>query len=312
MAGDVSILAQPEGRALLSDTLAFVTTVNMFQSSPSPKAGRSWRRRWCRPTPRTSFNPRPARRPGAPVRHAGVCHNRQHVSILAQPEGRALLASEVVQAYTKDMFQSSPSPKAGRSWRRRWCRPTPRTCFNPRPARRPGAPGVGGGAGLHQGHVSILAQPEGRALLASEVVQAYTKDMFQSSPSPKAGRSWRRRWCRPTPRTSFNPRPARRPGAPLLPAREPRHHPVSILAQPEGRALRPWLHRVAPSKPQRFNPRPARRPGAPHRHWYPCQPSTCFNPRPARRPGAPRGPWASHYSEMAKFQSSPSPKAGRS
>ena len=109
---EVSILARPEGRAL-PETVAHV--------------------RWS-----TCFNPRPARRPGAPVG----------------------LASLVIK--------SSPGPKAGRS---------EATRFNPRPARRPGAPftlghsarefqsSPGPKAGAPCRPVSILARPEGRALL---------------------------------------------------------------------------------------------------------------------------------------------------
>ena len=86
--------------------------------------------------------------------------------------------------------------------------------------------------------VSILARPAGRALPAiGETISAVAA-------------------------LSFNPRPARRPGAtwynPLSP---PRHRPVSILARPAGRALRVAHHPVG-NYSEGFNPRPARRPGA--------------------------------------------------
>ena len=61
----VSILARPEGRALLTPAAATGTPAVKFQSSPGPKAER------CPPQPRT-------------------CGRALRVSILARPEGRAL------------------------------------------------------------------------------------------------------------------------------------------------------------------------------------------------------------------------------
>ena len=83
-----------------------------------------------------------------------------------------------------DMFQSSPGQKAG-------CNPqasassTTEACFNPHPARRPGAT-------LHScqsGHclfVSILTRPEGRVQLP-EILSYRGTLKFQSSPGQKAG-----------------------------------------------------------------------------------------------------------------------------
>ena len=84
------------------------------------------------------FNPRPARRPGAA--------EAQNVSAIADA-----------------LFQSSPSPKAGRC-----------TASRPGPEYR----------------VSILAQPEGRALRARGAwpVLPRTGSGFNPRPSPKAGR----------------------------------------------------------------------------------------------------------------------------
>ncbi len=82
----------------------------MFQSSPSPKAG-SYSRRSGRLRLLGSFNPLPARRPGATLIWIGVLRTFE-VSILSQPEGRELHAP----CRPGDMpflFQSSPSPKAG-------------------------------------------------------------------------------------------------------------------------------------------------------------------------------------------------------
>ena len=232
-----------------------------FQSSPGPKAGRcrsTWHRRetWTR-----CFNPRPARRPGAaisvqdltvsgdlfqssPGPKAGRCRadhrvgplRQLDVSILARPEGRAL-----------------PRRAGSRSG---WTRG-----FNPRPARRPGAAGAEIPAVRRPLDVSILARPEGRALLGVEVVgEERFRVSILARPEGRALRGAGRVadlvdqvvsiLARPEGRAlpstppgatasppSFNPRPARRPGA------------ASSSAWPgSGRAG--------------FNPRPARRPGA--------------------------------------------------
>ena len=131
-----------------------------FQSSPVPKDGRyiapsigiraaaiSFNPRPSRRTGATavivapsmcvlSFNPRPSRRTGA-THFQGGQHDRRRVSILARPEGRALLANAAASG-TVMRFQSSPVPKDGRYGpyppvRRWWSR------FNPRPSRRTGA-----------------------------------------------------------------------------------------------------------------------------------------------------------------------------
>ena len=160
-----------------------VTAMALFQSSPNPKVGRYW--------------------------HPGrACRSIVSVSILAQPEGRALLRYR------------HPSPRT-------------RSCFNPRPTRRSGAtnrcsrnfapprrfqsspnPKVGRyqahiladyrrtlvsilaqpeGRALHIGRhaarldrrVSILAQPEGRALRRLRDAGLALHDKFQSSPNPE-------------------------------------------------------------------------------------------------------------------------------
>ncbi len=232
--------------------------VSMFQSSPSPKAGR-YDRAVLRLGGHPCFNPRPARRPGATRIEDGEVAAWFHVSILAQPEGRALrrrlatiegllkvsiLAQPEGRALLqradvlqwRHVFQSSPSPKAGRyilaavvvhgqelvsilaqpegralrDDRRPW--QSSNASFNPRPARRPGATAVGNAGSVY-------------------------RTMFQSSPSPKAGRY----------DDVFV-------GVAGL-------GEVSILAQPEGRALRRHLMATVRSL-FRFNPRPARRPGA--------------------------------------------------
>ncbi|WHZ14328.1 MAG: hypothetical protein OJF52_001165 [Nitrospira sp.] len=116
-------------------------------------------------------------------------------------------------------------------------------------------------------HVSILARPEGRALLWSAITGTIQTWGFQSSPVPKDGRYTD---PRSTARVTF----------------------VSILARPEGRALQ--SNRRFTESCGCFNPRPSRRTGATpcggFLKWLIC----CFNPRPSRRTGAtalgkPRG-----------------------
>ena len=310
-----------------------------FQSSPGPKAGRSRVRRrravlrhvvsiLARPEGRAlrgyavgaivapaGFNPRPARRPGAPLPAVRTPHVVAHVSILARPEGRALPGSASRASGTArrfnprparrpgapplvrlgsspntSSFQSSPGPKAGRSdpteitpalaflvvsilarpEGRALRRPGQRhrhrcRCFNPRPARRPGAPVRERWARGRHGLVSILARPEGRALR-------------------RPGQRHRHR-CR-----CFNPRPARRPGAPVRERwARGRHGLVSILARPEGRALR--------------------RPGQRHRHRCRCPPRSILARPEGRALLFANG---GHEVVMVSFQSSPGPKAGRS
>jgi len=109
----VSILARPEGRALptncprsaylypfqsspapkdgryIQNILETRSSLE-FQSSPAPKDGRyemGWEIKWSH----RSFNPRPPRRTGATLPHS-CSHVWISVSILARPEGRALLS----------------------------------------------------------------------------------------------------------------------------------------------------------------------------------------------------------------------------
>ena len=207
----VSILARPEGRAL-PFAVGTLTATDVFQSSPGPKAERC--------TPDVSacrgglgFNPRPARRPSA----AGFLSTvgRRAAQRFNPRPARRPSAAEFVAAIRPTLitFQSSPGPKAercGRGHRRQEVRL----------------------------RVSILARPEGRAL-----------PVLSPLGSPECPR--------------FNPRPARRPSAALICGDSEGHQTkfqsspgpkaercavidaadcdvprVSILARPEGRALR--------------------------------------------------------------------------
>ena len=234
----------------------------MFQSSPGPRAGRC----------------------ADPLRGGVDRHVR--VSILARPEGRALPCVTPPSMATPPPFQSSPGPRAGRCHLLPWqdsqdshcvsilARPEGRALrrsqcpvrchaprFNPRPARGPGAARTRHRRPTRAETVSILARPEGRALqLVGRVVVG---DPLVSILARPEGRALRRRRRRaPSRAASFNPRPARGPGAagafPYSEAesiwfqsspgpragrclrqggrvRDPDE--VSILARPEGRAL---------------------------------------------------------------------------
>ncbi len=154
------------------------------------------------------------------------------VSILARPEGRALLdVKEVLSRFLG--FQSSPVPKDGR-YGSFFCPVKGELCFNPRPSRRTGATGTHCRGyhhevfqsspvpkdGRYRGSdeqprvfhiVSILARPEGRALPVPNVENT-SMNWFQSSPVPKDGRYYVAGSMAADHR-SFNPRPSRRTGA---------------------------------------------------------------------------------------------------
>ncbi len=207
------------------------------------------------------------------------------------------------------LFQSSPSPGAGRCLRR-GNHATAKRCFNPRPARGPGA-ALGAGETRALGEVSILAQPGGRALRVIRPVFNCLLNQFQSSPSPGAGRCGDRVLISrpgafefqssPSPGAGrclsdnqlmlidligFNPRPARGPGAAVAAGLhfDEILETVSILAQPGGRAL------PIPSLIRQFS----------------AQVSILA------QPGGRALPWgSSERAEALAFQSSPSPGAGR-
>ena len=222
----VSILTRPGGRVLPARSVWTVMRYSSFQSSPGPGAGccripeyscqrrtssfnphpargpgAAWSLRvwWCG---RTGFNPHPARGPGAawpPLTHdcgpvpvsilTRPGGRVLRIPILTRPGGRVLLSREVSPA---SQFQSSPGPGAG------CCRFRTRVHielddrrFNPHPARGPGA-ALGSRRGLPAGLLR------------------------------------------------FNPHPARGPGAAgvkLQRRRPDRQLVVSILTRPGGRVL---------------------------------------------------------------------------
>ena len=183
------------------------------------------------------------------------------VSILARPEGRAL--------------PRTPHARTGA-----------RGCFNPRPARRPGATGV-----LRRRDAALL-------------------DEFQSSPGPKAGRYGAGMGAGEPGGTSFNPRPARRPGATNVRTVD-LDAAIEFQSSPGPKAGRYGRSPSRQSGASAFQSSPGPKAG---RYWGPVdyrisrdqfqsspgpkagryrtssRPSRMFrnrfNPRPARRPGA--------------------------
>ncbi len=143
MMRDVSILAQPGGRALHSRS-EFRGTLPRNVSILAQPGGRALLV-WVDRSDTSSLTVSILAQPGGRALRALVVVLQRHVkrvSILAQPGGRAL-PRRVSCPCPDRMFQSSPSPGAGR------CAVfyTPGCFFSPR------------------SHVSILAQPGGRALL---------------------------------------------------------------------------------------------------------------------------------------------------
>ena len=188
---------------------------------------------------------------------------RLHVSILTRPEGRVQRA-QLWPSPAVQMFQSSPGLLT-----RPEGRVQPQTqnrsraiqhCFNPHPARRPGA-------------------------TPSCPSTHHSSSKFQSSPGQKAGCNPQLLQCHRELR-GFNPHPARRPGATSNRRYTGQGVPlVSILTRPEGRVQLVTCD-TSEIVARGFNPHPARRPGATTTPPPRNSARLCFNPHPARRPGA--------------------------
>ncbi len=152
-----------------------------FQSPPSPKAGSypvsvSWR------ISSAGFNPLPARRPGATYSQ-GRRRGLTDVSIPSQPEGRELPVP-VGLCVRGSGFQSPPSPKAGSYLR--WLKSLETDpCFNPLPARRPGATSPADVILDVFGFNPLPARRPGAT--CQEQAATTSLLLFQSPPSPKAG-----------------------------------------------------------------------------------------------------------------------------
>ncbi len=159
----VSILAQPGGRALLNKRVGGGIDIHGFNPRPARGPGAAVASSWSEITRR--FFVSILAQPGGRALLHPLAHSASKllVSILAQPGGRALPLIVGVVAHGLAVFQSSPSPGAGRCNGRSkiglaravfQSSPSPGagrcncysdnsnprdSCFNPRPARGPGA-----------------------------------------------------------------------------------------------------------------------------------------------------------------------------
>ena len=232
----VSILTRPEGRVLRVMQSEACAATCWFQSSPGPKAG-CYMVIPCRGADGecVSILTRPSGRVLRPP--AAQQFIIRNVSILTRPEGRVLLARiAAAMPYTPVSILTRPE---GRVLLRRNPSPTaPLAGFNPHPARRPGAT-VRPAAVRPVWDVSILTRPEGRVLLGFQFSLGPVRWLFQSSPGPKAGCYSGISSITAAIAASFNPHPARRPGAtPRFRAYQVNDGIVSILTRPSGRVLR--------------------------------------------------------------------------
>ncbi len=182
-----------------------------------------------------------------------------------------------------------------------------RRCFNPHPARRPGAM-VKTLESSPSSIKSFNPHPARRpGAMRVRRDRSITMNCFNPHPARRPGAIQKTGPNCPLHR--FNPHPARRPGAILTCTRS--HAPPGVFqSSPSPEAgcnnhdtssiFEPYLC---------FNPHPARRPGAIPRMTWPESRQSCFNPHPARRPGAMKGRLPSEAVAIL-FQSSPSPEAG--
>ena len=234
----VSILARPAGRALHRPTVRHQHRKRRVSILARP-AGRALPARVV-PNPRAattvSILARPAGRALPPTRTPLLGHVVA-VSILARPAGRALPSASCRAPSSAPKFQSSPGPRAGRclvrSARRRHpaakfqSSPGPRAgrCPVPHPktpsttrvsilARPAGRALLDDGRRVLAGHaVSILARPAGRALPPSSPAPASRASSFNPRPARGPGAAGAHCACKRRRLSSFNPRPARGPGA---------------------------------------------------------------------------------------------------
>ena len=141
------------------------------------------------------------------------------VSILTRPEDRVHRQMASVTIAGDSMFQSSPGPKAGCIIMPALFDSASDFCFNPHPARRPGASRVQMLAPWLQLFVSILTRPEGRVHPTRiDGCNRIGRSCFNPHPARRPGASHRQ--YRSHGGTCFNPHPARRPGAsPAFPGR---------------------------------------------------------------------------------------------
>ena len=207
------------------------------------------------------FNPHPARRPGAAGQRIGIGDWRPEFQSSPGPEAGCCDIARIEDQLVPLEFQSSPGPEAG-------CCPT-RTPEHTNAEVFQSSPGPEAGCCRPVASqcapakvVSILTRPGGRVLPVVVDSGLADDDEFQSSPGPEAG------CCR------SHRRAPRRGDA------------VSILTRPGGRVLRNPHRRRTSRYRVSILTRPARRPGA------------------AGRAGCGRG------AALREFESSPGPEAG--
>ena len=278
--------------------------LNVFQSSPAPKDGRyGSRSRGAGACMR--FNPRPPRRTGA-TQFAEKMPHIKGVSILARPEGRALPPGNMISLREIEEVSILARPE-GRALHDHGSSDACRNAVSilARPE----------GRALHSllpycdevKIVSILARPEGRALRHSWPISRARIRRFQSSPAPKDGRyNGHRQGNQGI--SCFNPRPPRRTGATFFPFSFSICRRVSILARPEGRALRPRARRFHMARQVSILARPEGR----ALRLLPCCVSSIERVSILARPEGRallRPERLGSLPDM--FQSSPAPKDGR-
>ena len=157
----VSILTRPEGRVQPHRTSSVSLSLNWFQSSPGQKAGCNLDSGAINGTDIHRFNPHPARRPGATL-HLLMDHPDVKVSILTRPEGRVQRAHKAAKRGNRHNVSILTRPEGRVQRPRRLAYAAADRCFNPHPARRPGAT------------IERMVSPPSTA-------------QFQSSPGQKAG-----------------------------------------------------------------------------------------------------------------------------
>ncbi len=148
----------------------------------------------------------------------------------------------------------------------RWASSSRWTCFNPHPARRPGATANVCVAIVKQARFQSSPGPK-TGCNSDGIAMPLLVSEFQSSPGPKTGCNYYSSLLKTGNCPLFQSSPGPKTGCNAL-----------------------QLTGSGASLTGGFNPHPARRPGAtpPVRHRAP--PDTSFNPHPARRPGATTPP----------------------
>ena len=210
----VSILTRPEDRVLHGMTVVRQATAQ-------------------------GFNPHPARRPGAIPPPSSSLRSFTMFQSSPGPKTGCFTTAASPMYRMRQEFQSSPGPKTGCFRSHRLEVTAGHQCFNPHPARRPGASGTSILMSTGRYNVSILTRPEDRVLRRSVQATPCLDGCFNPHPARRPGASRMRRCSCAGVLSCFNPHPARRPGASqLLQLLSGAYcRVVSILTRPEDRVL---------------------------------------------------------------------------